>query len=101
MNKDELIHEISNRTGFTIKDSEEFLNTFIEILRDTIRNHIDFFVRGLGKIKYTTVKEHEGRKPTPGVKGKSEIIMIPEMEKISFKLSSDLRYGNEDDDVEA
>lgn len=91
MNKDELIWELANRCGYTFKDSELFFNTLVEIFRDAIKNRVKLAVRGFGQLRYKTTAAHEGNKPTKGKKGEKERIMIPAVESVAFKLSTDLR----------
>lgn len=91
MQKDEFIQEIQKRTGYGKKDISEVVNTIIDIFHDVIKQRVEFNVRGFGQLKYIVTEAHEGSKPTPGVKGKSEKIMIPERESVRFLLASDLR----------
>ena len=91
INKDELVYKLRTKTGYTAEDTATFLNAFIDVLRDCIINRDEISVRGLGQLKFTTIKEHYGNRPTKGVKGSTEKILIPETERVGFKLSSDLR----------
>lgn len=86
-----LIRKIAEKTGYTLRDSEEFLNCFIEVLRDSIKNREEISVRGFGHLKFHTVSEHRGTKPITGKKGYKEEIVIPAFEKCKFTLSYDLR----------
>jgi len=91
MDKDTLIKELQNKTNYTLGDCRNFLNAFINILHDTIEEREDFHIKGLGKLQYKITPEHEGNKPTKGVKGAKERILIPETESVYFTLSTDLR----------
>ena len=82
MNKDELIRAISEETGYTVKDSETFLNAIISIFRNAIKNRTQIAVRGFGQLQYRVIKAHEGVKPTKGVKGQKEKIDIPQKGQI-------------------
>lgn len=91
MQKDDFVDEIARRTSVRKTDIAEIVNVIIAILHDVIKQRVEFNVRGFGQLRYVVTKEHEGSKPTPGVKGKSEKIMIPERESVKFLLASDLR----------
>lgn len=86
-----LVRKIAEKTGYTIRDSEEFLNCFMDVLRDCIINREEISVRGFGHLKFHTVSEHKGAIPITGKKGYKEEIIIPAFEKCKFTLSSDLR----------
>ena len=91
MDKEELIREMSHRTGFAMKDCREIFDVFLEILKDLIKNRTELAIRGFGKLSYYKVAAHKGIKPITGRKGYKEEIDIPEIEKVKFKLSYDLR----------
>ena len=97
MQKTEWINEIQKRTNFRKEDINEIINVIIDIFHDIIKQRVEFDVRGFGQIRYTTREAHEGSKPTPGVKGKSEKIWIPEKESVRFHLSKDLRDHMKED----
>lgn len=100
MQKDDFVDEIARRTNVRKNDIAEIVNVIIDIFHDVIRQRVEFNVRGFGQLKYITTAAHEGSKPTPGVKGKSEKIMIPERESVKFLLASDLRNLVKDGDNE-
>lgn len=89
--KDEFVRQIAHRNNYNQGDCKKVVDTIIDILRDCIEERKEFSVRGLGQLRYVVTKEHEGNKPTPGVKGKVEKIIIPEKESVKFLLASDLR----------
>jgi nucleoid DNA-binding protein len=90
-NKDDFIRQIARRNNYNQGDCRKVVDTIIEILREHIQNREEFSVRGFGQLKYTVTKEHMGNKPTKGVKGAKEEILIPETETVKFVLSTDLR----------
>ncbi len=89
--KDDLVRQIAQRNNYNQADCKKVVDTMIDILRDCITERKEFSVRGLGRLKYTTIYEHEGSKPTRGIKGVTEKIWIPETESVRFLLASDLR----------
>lgn len=90
-NKDDFIRQIARRNNYNQGDCRKVVDTIIEILREHIQDRKEFSVRGFGQLKYTITKEHMGNKPTKGVKGAKEEILIPETETVKFVLSTDLR----------
>lgn len=91
MQKDDFVDEIARRTNVRKTDIAEIVNVIIDIFHDIIKQRVEFNVRGFGQLRYKITEAHEGSKPTPGVKGKSEKIWIPETESVRFLLASDLR----------
>jgi len=89
--KDDLINKVREKCGYTFADTQAMLDSLIEVFRESIGNREGIFVRGFGELKYIVTKEHEGNKPTKGIKGKTEKIFIPETESVRFRLSRDLR----------
>jgi len=89
--KDDFIRTIAHRNNYNQGDCRKVVDTIIEILREHIQDRKEFSVRGFGQLKYTVTKEHMGNKPTKGVKGAKEEILIPETETVKFLLSTDLR----------
>lgn len=90
-NKDDFIRQIARRNNYNQADCRKVVDTIIEILREHILDRKEFSVRGFGQLKYTVTKEHMGNKPTKGVKGAKEEILVPETETVKFLLSTDLR----------
>jgi nucleoid DNA-binding protein len=89
--KDDLINKIREKCGYTFIDTQAMLDALIEVFQECINNREGIHVRGFGELKYVITKEHEGNKPTKGIKGKTEKILIPETESVRFKLAHDLR----------
>ena len=89
--KDDFIRTIAHRNNYNQGDCRKVVDTIIEILREHIQGRKEFSVRGFGQLKYTVTKEHMGNKPTKGVKGAKEEILVPETETVKFLLSTDLR----------
>lgn len=85
--KSELISGIIIRTGDTKKATEEFLNVFINIIRQKLKEGEEVEVGGLGTFKLTKRKATRGRNPQTG-----EEIEVPELNAINFK--SDDKFKN-------
>ena len=104
MQKEEFISALSEKSGYTKEGCNDILNSLIEVLHDIIKQRVDLSIRGFGQLQYSTTPEHEGNKPTPGIKGAKTKITIPETESVSFKLASNLRgivkrgYSEDGDD---
>jgi len=91
MQKDEFIKALSDKSGYTKEGCNDILNSMIELFEDIIKERVELSIRGFGQIQYKTTAKHEGNKPTKGVKGSTERIIIPETESVSFKLASNLK----------
>ena len=51
--KDDLIRLISQKSNFTIKDSEYFWDCFIEVLKDIVEEQIELSVSWFGRLYFT------------------------------------------------
>lgn len=98
--KEELIHRIASKCGYTLEDTNNFFAAFVDVFRDSIINREDIAVRGFGKLKFSMTKAHEGNKPTKGQKGVKEKIWIPDTETVRFTLATDLRSLMKDSEEE-
>jgi nucleoid DNA-binding protein len=88
--KDDVIREFSEITGFTLRDSTDALNAFIKIFENGCRNLSDVNISGLGKLKHTIIKEHQGNRPVPGSHEKQPITIL-ESVRTTFVLSKQLK----------
>lgn len=84
--KDDFIHEIAKRTGYTIGSMKEVWGSIEEILKDIICYEQELVIPGLFKIYVTTIPEHEGHNAV-----KNEPMIIPESKRIVFKASPTLK----------
>ena len=48
MNKKQLVKRVSQKTGLTLTESNEFLNSVLDTISDTLKNKEDVFLRGFG-----------------------------------------------------
>lgn len=78
--KSELISRIIIRTGDTKKATEEFLNVFINIIREKLKAGEEVEVGGLGTFKLRKRGACKARNPQTG-----EEIEVPELNAIYFK----------------
>lgn len=66
MNKNELIEELSDKTGFTKSDTQKFLNAYIESIQKALRQGNEVQLVGFGTFKVTSRKARTGRNPQTG-----------------------------------
>lgn len=82
MLKNEFLNELSDKSGFTKKDSAAFLEAFIEAVKEALENGEDVKLVGFGTFKSTLVEERERRNPKT-----QEIMICPEKRTVKFKFS--------------
>ena len=46
MNKKQLVKRLSQKTGLTLAESNDFLNSVLDIVSDTLKKEEDVFLRG-------------------------------------------------------
>lgn len=80
MIKSELIKAVAGKVGFTQKDTELFINGFLETVEETLLEGEPVNLVGFGNFKVVDRAEREGRNPQTG-----ETIMIPARKSPSFK----------------
>ena len=66
MNKNELIEELSDKTGFTKTDTQKFLNAYIEAIQKALKKGKEVQLVGFGTFKVTNRKARTGRNPQTG-----------------------------------
>lgn len=66
MNKQELIEQLSDKTGFTKTDTQRFLNAYIETVSKTLKRGNEIQLVGFGTFKVTKRKARTGRNPQTG-----------------------------------
>ncbi len=84
--KSELIEKIADKTGFTKKKSESFLNACVEAIEEDLQNGGNLKLTGFGSFKVEHRKEREGRNPQTGEK-----ITIPASRVVKFSPGKELR----------
>ena len=68
VNKGELIKEISEKSGATLKDTKRFLNAFIEAVSKAMKKGDDVALVGFGTFSVTERAERIGRNFKTGKK---------------------------------
>ena len=77
MNKNELIEELSDKTGFTKSDTQKFLNAYIEAIQKALRKGNEVQLVGFGTFKVTKRKARTGRNPQTGKELKIPAKTVP------------------------
>jgi len=85
--KFDIIEEIRNRNGFTIKKSAETVETLLEIVKSTLASGEDVLISGFGKFCVKEKKERKGRNPETG-----ESMMLRPRKVVTFRCSGKLRH---------
>jgi DNA-binding protein HU-beta len=86
MDKDELIREISDRTGYTLQDTRNFFEALVNIFSESIEQKQEIDVRGFGHLRIKKVAGglHRFSKT-------KEAKMYPASMRVFFSLSKNLR----------
>ena len=86
MNKNELIEELSDKTGFTKSDTKKFIDKYVEVISKALRKGKDVQLVGFGTFKVTKRKARVGRNPQTGNE-----IKIPAKKVPSFRAGKALK----------
>lgn len=86
MNKSELITAIAERTEMTKKDTEKFVNVFVETVTETLVDGDKVQLVGFGTFDVTQIAERNGRNPKT-----EESIVIPAHNRPKFKAGKALK----------
>ena len=86
MNKTELIKSISEKSGSTQKDAENFLNAFIESVTESMKKGEDVAIIGFGTF---SVAERAAR--TARNFRTNELIDVPASKTVKFKVGKGLK----------
>lgn len=87
MVKKELVRELSEKTGFSQKDCENFLISFQDVVKETVfEKREDIKLSGFGNFSLRQTDAREGRIPSTG-----ETTMFPASENLKFKASGSLK----------
>lgn len=85
-NKAELIELVSEKVGFTKKDTELVINTFLDEMESTLKKHGNIKLTGFGVFSVKTQKERVGTHPKT-----HQRLVIPEAKVVKFKASTNLK----------
>lgn len=80
MNKKQLVKKLSQKTGLTLAESNDFLNSVLDIVSDTLKRKEDVFLRGFGSFM---IKERKPRR-TMSLNTR-EMITIPGRKVVKFR----------------
>jgi len=86
MKKSELIKKVTEKANVSRKIATDVVNTFINIVKETITQEWEFSLRWFGTFKVSKRKARTGRNPKTG-----ETIKIPARRSVRFKAGSDLK----------
>ena len=86
LTKAQIIDMIQNHLGVSRKRSSELVETFLEIMKNTLENGEDILVSGFGKFCVRAKKERKGRNPASGAD-----MMLASRKVVTFKCSGKLR----------
>ena len=86
MNKSELVKSLSEDTGMTLKDSERFLNAFVYVVTETLKQGGEISLVGFGS--FSVVKR--AARSVMNFKTK-KMVKIPESKGIKFKAGKNLK----------
>ena len=86
MNKTELINEIATKAEMTKKDTDSFVNAFMDVVTKSLMNGEKVTLSGFGTFDITQRKEREGRNPQTG-----EALTIPASKTPKFKAGKILK----------
>lgn len=86
MNKTQFVKAIAEKTGFTIKDADAFVNAYADVVKETLVAGDKIQVVGFGSYEVKDVAEKQGVNPATGEK-----ITIAACKKPVLKFSSALK----------
>ncbi|MBQ3565154.1 MAG: HU family DNA-binding protein [Alphaproteobacteria bacterium] len=86
MNKAELVKAISEKSDLTAKNAEKFLDSFVEIIVDTVKKGEEVNLISFGSFFVTDREERTGRNFRTGTP-----IHIPASKAVRFKAGKGLR----------
>lgn len=81
-----LVQEIATSLGVSKAQAEKFVNTFIEIVTDSVKQGQEVIITGFGTFKKTTRRARQGVNPQT-----REKIQIPASTTVSFKAGRTLK----------
>ena len=91
LTKAQIINEIKNRNGFTVRKSIETVETLLEIMKETLESGEDVLISGFGKFSVKEKSERKGRNPATG-----DDMMLAPRKVVTFKWSGKLREKIDD-----
>ena len=86
LTKAEIIEAVQDNLDFSISRSTEVVETFIEIIKQTLEVGEDVLISGFGKFCVKQKNKRKGRNPSTG-----EEVILPARSVVTFRCSSKLR----------
>ena len=86
LTKSQIIESITERNGFTKKQSIETIEIILEIIKSTLASGDDVLISGFGKFCVKEKRERKGRNPSTG-----EDMMLRPRSVVTFRCSGKLR----------
>lgn len=86
MNKQELTTNIAEKSGLTKKDAGLFLETFMEVIQESVTNDEKVQLVGFGTFEKVHRAERKGRNPKTG-----EEIQIEASDSVKFKVGKEFK----------
>jgi DNA-binding protein HU-beta len=86
MNKTELIKAIADESGLSHKDSEKFLDSFMDVAIKTLKKGEDIILIGFGSFSVTKRSARIGRNFQTG-----KSIQVPTSKSVKFKPGKNLK----------
>jgi integration host factor subunit alpha len=86
LTKASIIETVSAKNGWTAKQSSEYVDLLLEIMKNTLASGEDLLISGFGKFSVKEKHERRGRNPATG-----EDKILPARRVVTFKCSGRLR----------
>jgi len=86
LTKANIVESIQNQIGFPKNKSSEVIETFLEIIKNTLASGEDVLISGFGKFCVKEKKERKGRNPATG-----DSMMLEPRKVVTFRCSGQLR----------
>ena len=86
LTKADIVKDIQSETGFTKSQSIDFVETLLDLIKNTLESGEDVMISGFGKFCVNSKKERRGRNPATG-----SDMMLAARRVVTFKCSDKLR----------
>lgn len=86
LTKIQIVETIQNQTGFPKNRSLEIVETFLELIKNTLASGEDVLISNFGKFCVKQKNERKGRNPATG-----DAMMLAPRKIVTFKCSGKLR----------
>jgi integration host factor subunit alpha len=77
---------VSEKNGWSMKQSAEYIELLLEIMKSTLASGEDLLISGFGKFQVKNKKERRGQNPAT-----DEDLILPPRKVVTFKCSGRLR----------